>query len=439
MVVSLLSTLPASARTFFTGGGQVEVQTTNSDAFLYYDTPSTEVAYNTQIIQASPSLYYTVYHSESKKPVGYFYPGDSVKSGTQSGNFSYTMPGNTDFRIYSTSTDPQSILYSANSYDPYIGWGGAGNPMVVKGAADDYYYTLFLGLSDDGFDRSQDDYRHFLLQARTLDFQNFDLRTELYGQVQWQPFTPANSEFARRARTIQDVNGNTIMSRLGVAPTQTQGLIGSMVYDNGLYHYFYTDVDIDGKTYLFQRQTTDIASLNNTWSAAEKVSNEVLPLGTVVRVAKAKNMDRWVVLYNGYHGSTSGWVGDLFIQYTKDLSIIGDGGLSSIEFFDSIDPTTGFGVNNEFYLNLQVGGNSFAQHDWMTDPFGNLAVPDSLGANTGGLLTWSDFSAGVYGGDVYGIPWTAIAVPEPGSITLVIAGSLCLVAYAWRRRARANP
>ena len=28
----------------------------------------------------------------------------------------------------------------------------------------------------------------------------------------------------------------------------------------------------------------------------------------------------------------------------------------------------------------------------------------------------------------------SLAVPEPGSITLVVAGGLCLLAYAWRRR-----
>ena len=28
------------------------------------------------------------------------------------------------------------------------------------------------------------------------------------------------------------------------------------------------------------------------------------------------------------------------------------------------------------------------------------------------------------------------AVPEPGSITLVVCGGLCLLAYAWRRRLR---
>ena len=349
------------------------------------------------------------------------------------------MPGNAAFRIHSTSTDPLSILYSAHSYDPYIGWGGAGNPMVVKGASDDYYYTLFLGLSDDGFDRAQDDYRHFLLQSRTLDFQNFELRTELNGQVQWQPFTPDNSEAARRARTIQDVNGNTIMSRLAVAPTQTQGLIGSIVYDNGLYHYFYTDVDIDGETYLFHRQTTDIASLNPTatpWTAAEKVTDEVLQHGTIVRVAKARNMDRWAVLYNGYRPDLAG---DLFIQYTENLSIIGNGGLSSIQFFDFIHPA-GLGVNDDFYLNLQAGGNVFAQHFWMTDPLGNLAVPEGLDANMGGLLTWSDFSAGVYGGDVYGSLWTAIEVPEPpGAALCVVLLLVFLIGASFRYALKNSP
>jgi hypothetical protein len=417
-VVSLLAAFPVSARTFFTGGGHVAIQTSTSDAFLYYDTPTTEVAYNTQIIKSSPSLYHTVYHAEPKKPVGFFYPGDSLKSGTQSGSFSYAMPGNTAYRIHSTSTDPLSILYSAHSYDPYIGWGGAGNPMVVKEASGDYYHTLFLGVADDNFDRAQDDYRHYLLQARTLDFQNFELRTELYGQVQWQPFTPANSEAARRARTIQDATGNTIMSRLAVAPAETQGLIGSMVYDNGLYHFFYTDVDIDGRTYLFHRQTTDIASLDPTatpWTAAQKVNNEILQQSTVIRVAKAKDMDRWVVYYNGYRPGASHIEGDLFLQYTENLSIIGNGGLSSLDFFDYFVPgppgpnsAYHYGVNEEFYLNLQAGGNVFAQHSWMTDPFGNLAIPDNLGNITGGLLTWSDFSTGIYSGDVYGSPWDAI-------------------------------
>ena len=58
------------------------------------------------------------------------------------------------------------------------------------------------------------------------------------------------------------------------------------------------------------------------------------------------------------------------------------------------------------------------------------------------VLDWSNLVASVRdgnspasGGGGIGFRVASLAVPEPGSIALVVAGGLCLAAYAWRRRA----
>ncbi len=57
---------------------------------------------------------------------------------------------------------------------------------------------------------------------------------------------------------------------------------------------------------------------------------------------------------------------------------------------------------------------------------------------------WTPFSANdlTYDGnyasftvnDLNGFAVTTIAVPEPGSLALLLAGAISLLAYAWRRR-----
>jgi hypothetical protein len=97
--------------------------------------------------------------------------------------------------------------------------------------------------------------------------------------------------------------------------------------------------------------------------------------------------------------------GDLFLQYTEDLSLRGPQGLAGLRWFDGggENPT-----NASMWLGLQSGGGNFSQHCFLTDPDGNLTVneQDDGSPDVGGMLTWADFTRGVYGGRVFWAKWT---------------------------------
>ncbi|MHB9037254.1 MAG: hypothetical protein ACYC64_11365 [Armatimonadota bacterium] len=393
----------ASIRSYTVNGLTVIHNT--GDEGMYYNTPSCEVAYNTQVMRIGSNTYWTIYHSEPNKPACYGYPGDSIKSGGYTGDFTYVMPS-AGFRLYGHPTDTYSTLYSPVQYGP-VGWGGAGNPMVVKGrAGDNYYYAFFIGVAADDFpDRTltHTDFRHYLFEARSLDMVNWQLRTELNGVIQWKNFNPSVNMTWRRARSIQDVNGNTIRSQVGALMNGTQGLIGSICYYNYTYYYFYTDVAADGNTYLYVRTCADVTVLNNAWSAATEIAGPLME-GMIARVAKAHGLDRWAVLYNGYKtGNTQ----ELMLQYTQNMDVMGTGGISDLTFYDSFYLPDVYGYTygiSDKYLGLASGNGVFGQHYFMTDEYGTLTVPnqeDAQGSARGGLVTWTAFTSAVYGDDVY--------------------------------------
>ncbi|MHB9037252.1 MAG: FG-GAP repeat domain-containing protein, partial [Armatimonadota bacterium] len=400
---------------YTTGGGDITVIHPGADEGLYYDTPNTEVAYNVQIVKSGSTSYHTVYHGEPNKPSNFYY-GDSVKTASLNGTFDYLMPAGPQFALYGSLTDSLSTLYSP-AVSGINGLGGTGNPMVVRGRpGDNYVYAFFIAYSDDNLDRSGPDFRHFLCQARTLNYQDWELKATVGGVDTWKPFNSTVPTEWRRAARVRDANGNVIAGRFGTElGGDSQGLIGSMCYVNGLFYYFYTDVDTDGKTYLFYRTAMDIGSLQPDWSAAVKVTGELMH-GTLIRVAKAHGMDKWAVLYNGYKRANGVLKQDLFLQYTQDLSVIGPGGISSLTFFDSINQF-GQGIS-DYFLGMSSGVGSFAQHSWMTDEYGNLTVPsqEAQDYTRGGLITWMDIVGGynwAYGAKVYRAGWSIEATNLP--------------------------
>ncbi|MHB9037255.1 MAG: hypothetical protein ACYC64_11370 [Armatimonadota bacterium] len=392
----------AGVRTYTTNGLTVTHDT--ADEGMYFDSQPNELAYNVQIMRADNDTYYTIFHSEPNKPAKKHYPGDSIKTGIQTGDFTYSMP-DIGFRLYGHPTDSQSIMYSPEDYGTN-GWGGAGNPMLVKGrSGDKYYYAFFIAVTDDDHDRdiNEADFRHYLCQARSLDMLNWELRTEIDGVSAWKPFNSTVPMEWRRARTIQDVDGNTIRGLRATAMSGTQGLIGSICYCNDKYYYFYTDVDADGNTGLYVRTCADLTR-ENAWSAAQKVADKLM-LGMIVRVAKARGLNRWAVLYNGYKAAK---VQDLMLQYTSNMNVVGPGGISDIKFYNEFVFLEGYnyGISDK-YLGLASGTDCFAQHYFMTDEYGNLAVPNQecQDYTRGGMVTWSAFTSSIYGDNVYRASW----------------------------------
>jgi hypothetical protein len=383
---------------------------------LYYDTPANRVAYNVQIVkiaEAGSPRYVTVFHCEPRNK-GLGKPGDSIRIGWSEGLFSYKMPAECAYRLWGVQDDSQNLLFSADAFG-VEGWGGTGNPMMVKGLpGDDYYYIFFLAVGDDDSDRNvqEDDYRHILLQARTRDFIHVDLRADIDGAACWKPFDDVAPKQWRRPKPVIDVDGKRVCNRIGRKQGTTQGLIGSICMANGVYHFFYTEIDQDNKTYLFHRECSNPATLDNTWSRAERVSDEALMEGTVIRVAKTPGTDRWIALYNGYvdpdHNNRLRQ--SLFLQVTRNLTVIGDGGLSSLKFFARSIP--GYGIGDSCSLHLASGNGVFAQHDFLTDPYGNATSPSgtSTGSNSpaaaSGLVTWTAMDPAVYGSKVYWAEFT---------------------------------
>lgn len=402
---SLTPHLPAEAtsdavRRYPTAGGRQVVRHDAKDDGLYFDVPTNEVAYNVQILRRGAEGYATVYHGEPMKSPGK--PGDAIKAALAAGVFGFTMPAARWFAIHSDPLDTLSVLYS-----PPDAWGGAGNPMVVRGTAGDpFYYVFFLSVVDDNHDRRGADFRHVVCQARTRDFRQYDLLAEVDGRIEWKPYRDDTPAAWRRPWVLRDETGERICSRFAADTHSTQGLIGSICFHDGRYHFFYTDRDSDGKTYLFVRCAPSLVGLSNgrtSWSAATRLSGP-LHTGIVIRVAKARDGARWAALYNGYRAGPKGMQADLFLQYTGDLSLTGPQGLAGLRWFDAggEHPT-----NASMWLGLQSGGGNFSQHCFLTDPFGNLTVTeqDDRAPDIGGMLTWADFTRGVYGGQVYWAKW----------------------------------
>lgn len=399
---------------YATGGGQVEVCHNPADQGEYFATPSDEIAYNVQVLQIG-SQYVDVYHSESLKshdpncssPANdnWCQTGDSVKAAI--GTDPYQMPAQRNFVLWGQYTDPTKYNY----YGPPAGVGGGGNPMTVAGPpGDPYYYTLYLETYGQDATYSPtssgcENCRNYLLMSRTTDFQTYQVWSYLpTGGEGWQTESATTYPVP-----VTDSAGNVIDTNNA---GDTEGLIGSISYVNGLYYYFYTDDVPGGATgdeQLYYRTTPNIA-VDGSWSPAQAVSTETLPT-TELRVAKAYGQNRWVVLYNCYRQDTDGNQ-DLCMQYTQNLNVVGAGGLSSLTLFGSV--TSSNAGESVEYLGLGSGASDFGSPDWVTDPYGNLPATDPE-------VLWTDMvnsttpTIQVYGAPVY---WATVQVYPGGQATL---------------------
>ena len=377
------------------------------DESALYQTPVSEVAYNMQIIRDGQNYYY-IYHGGPKDlPAGS--TGDSIRVAVTN-SYNYRLPYTGVPKIWGSRTDTVSRLYSGS------GVSGGGNPMVIAGKpGDPYYYLFFITVAKDS--PYSQEWRHHLGQARTKDFDTFEIRTTENGQDLWYPFSElscsARPDLCRPA-AIKDVSGNELRSNHHTRDMHnTAGLIGSMVYHNGLYYYFYTDTENPPESELsylesynlYFRTTTDVAN-NSTWSAPHPLAvriGDVMRGVDMIRIARAKDLNRWVMLKSCGHS--------ICIRYTIDDNLAGEGGLDhfmSKPFFN-LDLKA---------RNLRAGGG-FSQPFWMTDKYGKLTSPDfePQDYKRGGEIYWSDFDksncyessyAGcpVYGGDVWRAGWT---------------------------------
>lgn len=395
----------ASVRAYSTGGVTVTHNTT--DEGMYYDTPANEVAYAMSVMRTADNRYFTIYHSEPRKTPGMGYPGDSIKTGIHSGAFDYMMPSDKDFRLYGHPTDKVSMLYSPEAHG-VEGWGGAGNPMVVKGrGSDSHYYMFFVAVIDDDHDHdlNEADFRHYLCLARSLNMRDWELGVDISGQrVVWKPFR-VNSPLAdRRPYPLRDAKGKYVRSQVATRCELSQGLLGSISFYKGTYYFLYTALAPDGESYLYCRTMAAGRIAQGLWSPEKRVSGEPLMYGTLVKVAKAHGMDKWSVFYLGYKLVDGRPVGDLMLQYTENMKVVGTGGISSLRLYDSwVD---GVAVSKDHYLGLEKGAAK-AQLYFMIDEYGNLAVPDNedQSCKRGGMVYWTDCAPSIMGAKVYRAGW----------------------------------
>jgi len=424
---------PPGGTCFITGGGELQVCHDPAAEGIFYQPGPDQVGYNTQIIDIGGGRYATVLHSEAEDTAawvaqtGHVRAGDSIKSGivdaAANPRAAYTAPADLDYRIWGSLTNPSSPLYYGivPGNPAAKGLSGGGNPMVVRGRpGDPYYYVFFLGvMSDDGQGIG---WRNVLLEARTADFIHFDLlQQDAAGNSVWAAFAGDNAMPA----IVQDVNGNPMISNhpaVKAKPTllrrhrgtPTAGLFGTIVYRNGMYYYFYTDEDVDDPklNHLYVRTATDLTA-NRRWSAPQIVMN--VPPQIMVRVAPARFMDRWAVIYMCLR-SVHPFVSDLCLQYSQNMNLTGPGSLGALVLFDQ--PYDGLSADT---LGL-VGANNpdgsattlKIQPYFLTDGAGGLAVPPDAASNPsiGGMLTWNDlpFTFQIFGAPTYWATWTVTPV-----------------------------
>ena len=396
----------AAVRAYATGG--VIVSHNAADEGRYYDTPPHEVAYALSVMRTAENKYVTIFHSEAKKTPGKGYPGDSIKTAICPGAFDYRMPAERGYRFYNDLTDKRSALYSPEAHG-VEGWGGAGNPMVVKGAGNDpYCYMFFVAATQASGDRDvrKADFHHYLCQGRSLNMRDWELKTELPGQgVVWKPFRADSPIEERRPYLLKDAAGQVIGSQVATRFENTQGLLGSICRWQNICYFFYTTLANDEKTYLYSRTIAARDLGQGSWSAQARVSSEPLMYGTLVKVARARGMDRWAVFYNGYKMVDGKLKCDLMLQYTENMNVVGPGGISSLRLYDYW--AAGVAVSKDKYLGLASGACPGGQFYFMIDESGNLTVPDQedQSSRRGGMVFWTNFTGSVYGDDVYRASW----------------------------------
>lgn len=315
---------------------------------------------------------------------------------------------------------------------------GARDPMTVAGrdwAGDDYHYVFMIAT-----EAIEDRRRHVLIQARTLDFEAFDVRQRSAGTeaTEWVPFGERKAETrgrrSRRSRSAEppplapvlDEAGKPIVGNCSGEGFDVQGLVGSVSVVDQVYHYFYTDVlpsdcsepPARRRLGLYLRTSRDVTA-EKAWSAPQTVI-DALPPDTLVRVGKAKGMERWAIAYSCFRPANApgGPVADICLHYTSGLSVDAFKALSLFE-----QPMSA--ARSRAYLALRAGGDGGGRYSrdgffWMTDRYGNVDTPASY-PTKGGFLTWldrfaprSDGSEGssLFGRPVYWSTWTVRPRPS---------------------------
>ncbi|MCJ2070992.1 hypothetical protein MKK75_19730 [Methylobacterium sp. J-030] len=332
---------------------------------------------------------------------------------------------------------------------------GPRDPIAIAGrdwAGEAYSYVFLLGQERVGVAAAQDEAqprrrrgrqaeadaagpgpadvrRRVQIEARTLDFQTFEIRTRAadgYG-LAWTPFEPKSGMKSGRGRSdppnpapVIDEAGKPVASACTAPAFETHGLAGSISIVDRTYHYVYTDVIPEDcglapekrRTALYLRTAQDLSG-PKVWSVAKKLAGP-LPPGSLVRVARAKGMQRWAVSYTCQRPANApgGPVADICLQYTADLNLDGIGALKL--YADPVEAG-----RSPTYLGLRSGGDGSGRYDrsahfWMTDAQGNLDTP-SIYPNKAGFLTWLDRLAptasgrdtsSLYGRPVYWATWT---------------------------------
>ncbi|MGH1590945.1 hypothetical protein ACRBEV_24480 [Methylobacterium phyllosphaerae] len=268
--------------------------------------------------------------------------------------------------------------------------------------------------------------RRVQIEARTLDFQTFEIRTRTadgYG-LAWTPFETGSGRGRRSdppaPAAVLDEAGKPVASACTAPAFETHGLAGSISIVDHTYHYVYTDVLPEDcglapekrRTGLFLRTAQDLSG-PKVWSTARKLAGP-LPPGTLVRVARAKGMQRWAVSYTCQRPANApgGPVADICLQYTADMSLDGIGALKL--YADPVEAG-----RSPAYLGLRSGGDGGGRFDrsahfWMTDAEGNLDTP-AIYPSKAGFLTRLDRLAptasgrdtsSLYGRPVYWATWT---------------------------------
>lgn len=318
------------------------------------------------------------------------------------------------------------------------------DPIAVSGrgwAGEAYSYVFFLGQESvadgtgappgrgrrrggraDGTATADAPRRRVQYAARTLDFERFEIRTG--DGATWAPLEPGERRPGRGSRpepvAVLDEAGAPVAAACPAPPFETQGLAGSISVIDRTYHYFYTDALREDcglppekrRTALYLRTAEDL-STRRVWSGPRAILGP-LPPTSLVRVARAKGMQRWAVSYSCRRPANApgGPVADICLQYTATLDLDGIGALTL--YADPVEAG-----RSPAYLGLRSGGDGRGRFDrsahfWMTDAQGNLDTP-GIDPNKAGFLTWLDRLApragggegsSLFGRPVYWATWT---------------------------------
>lgn len=380
------------------------------DESVFYQPGPNGIAYNVQVIRRIGD-YLSIFHSEPRRGVSGL-TGDGIRAASQPGMaFSYAMPSPQPYVIWGERSPGGwlSLLYQGPDDAPW--YSGGGNPMFVS-TGGPYSYLFFVVVTDVDYSRSGWDARHVLAQARTLDGSSYEIWTEQGGIPDWRPFSDAVPAQWRSPRALQDANGWTVANNVPQPAADAFGLVGNIVKVDGVYRYFYTDCmpatdcqgqDTDGALYVRSSSGPGLQG-SFTWSAPTLLIAG-LPTRTLMRVAHARGMARWALLYSCYQAGSSR--SDICLRYTTPSANPTD-----IAQFGAMDLYSGDprAMLSPYYLDLQAGSGLRAQHFLLTDPSGNLTVPqqEDGDATRGGMVTWTDMQGSPYGRPVFRAGWHTV-------------------------------